>query len=414
MRNIFLIICLLGFSSIYPQDNDVIPLKFRGSKSAGGSIAMVISNRAPFAPEISEVINDLTMRGYRVALVKDDIDIEGLSLKNSPFVKDVLYVMKIFVNNTSTRESVLSLKIDLLVLSSQKKISKEFAAPRANIKMITKEMDALLQQVLPRKDENPLQVLSISNNIFSFTNMARGLRRGDEIRIQYKLPRNKRTESQAIVVQISSNTIQAKDIYKQIEIGDVILPISPKRNRFSFNVHAIVPTIGERRLLASLDNRSWTARSRWPVGFALEGEYERFLPYQLVSTTAFGISVDGVLGTHVFTGIGYRGLVESWEFMPYIRLGFLYNPLGFNSNTGGDPLQGMTLRLGLNLGVNIIKRVSDTIFVGFDLGIRWYFYDFVNVQSAGTQVKPFWNNNQKKFPLSAFYPYIGLKIGWIF
>ncbi|MGL4388868.1 MAG: hypothetical protein ACRCTJ_05700, partial [Brevinema sp.] len=60
------------------SEENIIPLKFRGSMAQGVSIAVVISNRAPFAPEISEMMNDLTMRGYRVALVKDELDIEGL------------------------------------------------------------------------------------------------------------------------------------------------------------------------------------------------------------------------------------------------------------------------------------------------------------------------------------------------
>ncbi|MGL4388862.1 MAG: hypothetical protein ACRCTJ_05670, partial [Brevinema sp.] len=341
-----------------------------------------------------------------------ELDIEGLTLKNSPFVKDVGYVLKIYVNNTSTRESVLSLKIDLLVLSSGKVSSREFGVPRSNIKMITKEMDLLLQKVIPQKDNNPVTVLSNSGDIFYFTNNARGLRRGDEIRIQYQNPRKKSTESPAVVMHISSNLIKAKDLHGFVEPKDKVLPVSPKRNRFSFNIHATIPTFGNRIVEGSLNNHIFKSSPRWPAGFTIEGEYERFIPYQLVSTTVFGVSVDSVLGTHLMTGIGYRGLVGHWEFTPYIRLGFLYNPLAFKSDTSADLLQGLTLRIGVNLGLSIMRRITDDIFIGLDFGLRWYFYDFVNLSLGDQNVKPSWKGGT--FALSELYPYIGLKIGWIF
>ncbi|MGL4394381.1 MAG: hypothetical protein ACRCS8_04065 [Brevinema sp.] len=379
---------------------------------AGNGVAFIMPQKTLLNDDFTELMTELQKLRYQISSVDGDLNLSLLNSQNSPFVRDVNYVLRVSILNELV-DSILSIQIELLDLKSTKILTREIGVPRTSFKNISKDIDTMLQQLIPQIENKALLVDNVQKSRFSFTNNLRGLRKGDEIRVQYRLPRKGFTESPSIVMSVSSNEIIARDLMGFVEINDTVVPTSPKRNRFSLNVHAMFPALGDPYLRGTLEGENWTSNTkRWPAGFSLEAEYERFLPYQLVSTTVLGIDVDGALGTHLMTGLGYRGLWGSWEFMPYLRFGFMYNPLSFKSPSNSDPMQGLTIRVGMDVGMNIMNRITDDIFIGIDFGLRWYFHDFVVLQTAGEKVQPSWSQN--KFPLSQFYPYLGFKVGWIF
>ncbi|MGL4676217.1 MAG: hypothetical protein ACRCWI_00940 [Brevinema sp.] len=418
---IFLLI-FLGLTPNFAQEssNEQLSLKFRGVNKQA-TIAIIISNRNPIFTELRTIIDELVKDDFRIALVPKDYDYEltQLSVSNNPFGAEVKYVLKIIIHNQSASEQQIKTTVEFLRLSDQKILSSNFTTPRANPIFLSTDIRKMLEQMIQRKNYVNPTIVSVQNNIVVFPKKDfPSLRRGDEIRLRYKESRQGNTESIALVQKISNEMVLAKDLSKKSLVGDEVLRNSPKRNRFYVNVGVIIPTLGERSLKARLDENIWQASSRWSAGFKMEGEYERFLPYQLVSTTTFGINFDRTMHTYLMTGIGYRSLVGTWEFTPYFRLGFAYNAIGLKTieGTAGD-LQGFTLNFGIAGGINIVKRVSDSIFVGLDLGLQYFPLNVVSVLTDSKKIKPEWANKGvfgEKFPITELYPYISLKVGWIF
>ena len=118
------------------------------------------------------------------------------------------------------------------------------------------------------------------------------------------------------------------------------------------------------------------------------------------------------------TGIGYRILQYSWEFMPYLRLGIMYTPLSLNNIAGGgSSLQGLSLKFGLNIGISIIKRVTQSIFIGVDVGVQYFPLEYVSVLHDSDTIKPQWKHGDEfrdDFSMTELYPYLSIKVGWLF
>jgi len=414
--NIFLLIILIQISN-YTQDNKE-SLHYRGDKTKSG-IAISISNRTPIARETVSILTDLSSRGFRVALTKSDIDIHSITSTNSPFNDDTKYILKIYVLNESVTENLISVDIILLKLENGKKIVGNISFPRSNIKILTSNLEKIFRKFMPIKKKDDPLIISINNNEFFFSNTNFApIKKGDEIIIQYASARNKLTESYGFVTKISNDFIIAKDINLLAEVNDSILNVSPKRNRFSFSGGLLIPLFGESILIAYNNNNIWEASKRWPVGLQISAEYERFLPYRLTSTTAVGLNINGVMGTFIFTGVGYRLFYKSWEFTPYIRLGVMYSPLALAIKEGTvGQLQGAVLQFGFNGGISMTKRLTRNLFVGLDIGFQWYPFEYTPLSSDSQKIKPQWNQNGQltdNLPITEFYPYINIKASWLF
>ncbi|MGL5956611.1 MAG: hypothetical protein ACRC0X_08475 [Brevinema sp.] len=415
-----LLFIFLGIIPSFAQDSaeEKLQLTFRGVNRQD-AIALIVSNRNPIFTEIRTIVDTLVKDDFRIALVPPDYDYDLTKLSISPFASEVQYVLKIIVHNQSVAEQQIKTTVELLRLSDQKMIRNDFTTPRSNPVFLSADIRSMLEQLIQKNNYvNPI-IVSVQDGIIVFPKKDfPSLRRGDEIRLRYKESRKGDTESIAIVQKISNEMVLAKDLSKKSAVGDEVSRNSPKRNRFYINVGTVIPTLGERILTARLDHHIWQTSPRWAVGFKIEGEYERFLPYQLVSTTSFGINFDRTMHTYLMTGIGYRALMRTWEFTPYFRLGFAYNAIGLQTieGTAGN-LQGFTLNFGVALGMNIVKRVSDNIFVGLDLGLQYFPLSVVSVLADSKKIKPGWKDKgefSEKFPMTELYPYVSLKVGWIF
>ena len=424
--NLIKILLLLIVVPVFAQENndpekkEELSLRLKGS-STQGAIAIIVSNRSPVSIEIKEMVTDFVRNDFRVALVPEDYtyDLKTLNAKNSPFVKEVAFVLKMNFYNKSITEQMINLNVEIVRLSDGKIVSQEMAGPRSNVRLITVQIRNLLAKLMTAINyENPT-ISMVQGDLFAFPYKEfSSLRRGDEIIIRYANARKGLTESVGIVHKMSNDMVLAKDINKKVEVNDKIVRGTPHRNRFYLNIGLIVPTLGENVLSAKLDNNLWESSPYWPAGFKIEGEYERFIPYRLVSTTSFGINVDRTLNTYLMTGIGYRLFKNSWEFTPYFRLGFIYSSIGLKNIEGGaGNLQGFALRFGINLGVNIIKRISPSMFVGLDIGMQYFPLETVSVLTGSEKVTPEWKNKQEyseSFPMTELYPYLNLKVGWLF
>ena len=397
-----------------------LSLKFKGTSSQK-AIAIIISNQTPITVEIREIMSDFVKNDLKVALVPKEYtyDLNTLTIYNSPFAKEVAFVIKINTYNTSLKEQVLNLNVEILRLSDGEIISQDIAGPRSNIQLITVQIRNMLAKLMTQTNYSDPIISIVYDDLFAFPyKNFDNLRRGDEIIIRYTSARKGLIESIGIVHKMSNDMVLVKDINKRVEVGDKIIRGTPHRNRFYFNIGLIVPTLGESVLSAKSDNKIWESSRYWPAGFKIEGEYERFLPYRLVSTTAFGINMDRTVGTYLMTGIGYRLFKNSWEFIPYIRLGVLYNTIGLN-NIEGDVgnLQGFSLRFGANIGINIVKRIDFGMFVGLDIGLQYFPFESISVLVDSKKITPEWKNKNgysKDFSMTELYPYLSLKIGWIF
>lgn len=408
------------FPSMLFAQTDSFDLKFRGSGTQG-TIAMIVSNQSVAYSEVNDLVRDLVADDFRIAVVPKDYtyDLTKINSNTNPFVKEVQYVLKLSILNQSARESLINAHVEILRLSDNKLITKDLAGPRSNMKILSSAIRKMFEGLIPRMSvDNPvIREVNGSNFIFEKKSMP-DLRRGDEIVIRYQNAREGITESYAIVSQFSNDMVIAKDLSQKVQKDDKVLRVTPKRNRFSLNLGLIVPTAGERTLLAQEGNNLWKSSTFWPAGFKIEGEYERFFPYRLTSTTAFGIYMDRALSTYIMTGIGYRVIKSSWEFIPYFRLGFAYTPVSLQTVGGnkGD-LKGFTLRFGFNVGLNMITRITPSIYIGIDLGIQYFPADLVSVLSDSEKVKPQWQEGREfgeGFPMTTLYPYLSLKVGWLF
>ncbi len=384
----------------------------RDSLTRVGKVALIVSNVDPVAYEIRAVKRELTRDNFVIDNIEDDYDLS--SLKSNPLSSDVKFMMKIQVYNTLTSEQLLKLKVEVLRLSDYKKISKDFNIPRTSTTLLTAGIRGLFDELVPRVVLDNPKITSVNGNEFSFDrDDSFVVKRGDEIKIRYKDSRQGKTDSIAIVHKISSNTISAKDTSKGVAVGDEVFRYAPNRNRFYINLGAILP--GERTLSAELDGNSWKSDTFWVAGFKIEGEYERFLPYQLVSTTAFGVNADRGMNIYAMTGIGYRGIINTWEIVPYFRVGGMYRALSLRATTDGTGnLQGFALGLGIDFGVNTVKRIGD-MFVGFNLGLQYFPFSAVTVLTDSEKVKPQWLENDKAVEqLTELIPYLSIKVGWVF
>ena len=424
--NLITILILLLVAPIFAQENNTpekkeeISLKLKGS-STQGSIAIIISNRSPVFIEIKEMMTDLVRNDFRVAQVPEDYtyDLKTLNAKNSPFVKEVAFVLKMNFYTKSLTEQMISLNVEIVRLSDGKIVSQEIAGPRSNVRLITVQIRNLLAKLMTAINYDNPTISMVQGDLFAFPYKDfNSLRRGDEIIIRYANARGGLTESIGTVHKMSNDMVLAKDINKKVEVNDKVMRGTPLRNRFYLNVGLMVPTVGERVLSAKLENNTWESASYWPVGFKIEGEYERFLPYRLVSTTAFGMNVDRSINTYLMTGIGYRVFKNTWEFTPYLRLGFMYSTIGLNNIEGGaGSLQGFALRFGVNLGINIIKRINSSMFVGLDIGLQYFPLETISVLTGSEKVTPEWKNKKEyseNFPMTELYPYLSIKVGWLF
>lgn len=389
--------------------------------------ALVISNRVPIEADVRKIVSGLKAEGIKIFDARQDVDLKGVNQTNSPFAKDIGYAMKISVLNESYAERVYRFSVTVLRLSDGGMASTELAVPKENFAMLVAELYRLLCRIFPGKITSDPVVTDVSTEKFSFPmGDFYGLRKGDEITVRYAQAREGLTESYAIVRKVSvltngsniSTTVEAKDLAKAVKTGDTILRKSPQRNRFSFTLSATVVAGGTMPLQARDGARLWKGSGVWPAGLIFNGEYERLLPYQLVSTTVFGINVDGMLGTFVFTGIGYRVIYRSWEFVPYLRLGVMYNPLVLDGVTADTPsMQGAGFRFGLNFGMSFMKRLGSNLFLGLDLGAQWYPLSYGAMLVSSQSIKPQWKNGSgwsDKLSLPSIYPYLGLKFGWTF
>ncbi len=410
-------IVFMGNSSLFAEE---VALKFRG-QNPNGATALIIDNRNPIAGQIDEILKNFTANDFKVALVPSDYtyDLNTLTKDNSPFVKEVKYVIRINVLTKAMTEQSIKAFVEVLRLEDGKMVAKEIAGPKNAINLFTVQIREMLLNLMPQVSYTNPNITAVDGALFTFpTKDFYALRRGDEVLIRYAEARGGLTESVAVVQKFSNETAVLKDINKKVALNDTVLRATPKRNRFSFSLGVNVPTAGESTLIAKKDTFQWQSSTRWPAGFKIEGEYERFIPYQLVSTTTFGISVDGILNTYLMTGIGYRILQYSWEFMPYLRLGIMYTPLSLNNIAGGgSSLQGLSLKFGLNIGISIIKRVTQSIFIGVDVGVQYFPLEYVSVLHDSDTIKPQWKHGDEfrdDFSMTELYPYLSIKVGWLF
>ena len=417
---IFLVLPIFAQENNTSEKKEEISLNLKGA-STQGAIAIIVSNRSPVIQEVRDMVTDFVKNNFRVALVPEDYtyDLKTLTAKNSPFVKEVAFVLKMNFYNKSLTEQMMNLNVEIVRLSDGKIVTQEISGPRSNVRFITVQIRNLLTKLMTTiRYDNPT-ISMVEGDLFAFPyKNFNSLRRGDEIIIRYANARKGLTESIGIVHKMSNDMVLVKDINKKVEVNDKVIRGTPRRNRFYLNLGLIVPTVGERVLTAKLDNNVWESSRYWPVGFKIEGEYERFLPYRLVSTTIFGINTDRTISTYLMTGIGYRIFKNSWEFTPYFRLGFMYSTIGLKNIEGNaGNLQGFALRFGVNLGINIIKRINSSMFVGLDLGLQYFPFETVSVLTGSEKVTPEWKNKKEyseDFPMTELYPYLSLKVGWLF
>jgi len=423
--NLIKILMLLLVVPMFAQEKSdpekqELSLKLKGF-STQGAIAIIVSNRSSVTQEIKDMVTDFVRNDFRVALVPKDYtyDLKTLTAKNSPFVKEVAFVLKMNFYNKSLTEQMISLNVEIVRLSDGKFVTQEISGPRSNIRFITVQIRNLLAKLMTTINYDNPTISMVEGDLFAFPyKNFNSLRRGDEIIIRYANAREGLTESIGIVHKMSNDMVLVKDINKKVEVNDKIIRGTPRRNRFYLNLGLIVPTVGENVLTAKLDNNIWESSRYWPVGFKIEGEYERFLPYRLVSTTTFGINVDRTLNTYLMTGIAYRLFKNSWEFTPYFRLGFMYSTIGLKNIEGSaGNLQGFALRFGVNLGINIIKRINSSMFIGLDIGLQYFPLETVSVLTGSEKVTPEWKSKKEyseNFPMTELYPYLSLKVGWLF
>ncbi|MGL4367085.1 MAG: hypothetical protein ACRCTQ_02215 [Brevinemataceae bacterium] len=396
-----------------------IPIKFPANSNSQEAIALVISNRTPVASVIRDFLNSLNNKGYKIAAAKQDVDISNITTATSPFAREVRYVMKFYVLNAAPTEQLVKINIEILRIADGKRIKQEIAFSRSNIPSLVSSVEKMLVQIVQQKEKINPMITAVSNNQIVFpTKGFPKVKKGDEVVIRYPRARRGKTESYAMVTGVTTRSITAKDLDKMAQPGDFVLSNPPLRNRFSFSAGIMVPTLGESELSASLDANVWSAPKRWPAGPKIEAEYERLLPYQLVSTTVLGINIDGGMGTYVMTGVGYRIIHNGWEFIPYFRIGAMYVPLVLQIASGSaGSLQGMTIRFGINPGMSFLKRIG-TIYVGADIGLQWYPLSLVSVLTDSQKITPSWRNSQgdftSTFSMTQLYPYISLKVGWLF
>lgn len=431
LKKCLIVLVLFSCTTLFSQEtnsnnqtastNDFLSLKLKGTSAKGG-IAVIVSNMSPVFNEIRDVVARLIRDDYRIALVPKnyDYDVPTLSATNSPFAPEIKYIIKIHVLTETLSEQLIKTKIEMLRLSDNKYVIQDYAVARPNIAFFVGHLKRMLEEIIPQENYVNPKIINVQADQLTFSSKEfPGLRRGDEIKVRYNESRQGITESIAIVSRFSNEFVIAKDISKKVQSNDVVLRHTPKRNRFYINLGAIIPTLGESTLIAKLGDKLWQENTRWPAGFKVEGEYERFLPYQLVSTTAFGINVDRTLYTYLMTGIGYRILINPfWEVTPYFRLGVAYNSLGLYAVSGtSNHLQGFSLSIGMALGANIVRRLGENIFIGTDLGVQYYPFTIVNVLSGTETVTPQWKHGDTfsdKFSMTQLFPYISIKIGWMF
>ncbi len=380
--------------------------------SLSKKVALIVSNVNPVTYEIQAIKRELARDNFVIENIEEDYDLS--TLKANPLSADVKFIMKIHVYNTLTSEPLLKLKVEVLRLSDTKMVSKDFSISRTSTTLLAAGIKGLFEELEPRVVFDNPKITSVNGNEFSFeSDEYFAVKRGDEIKIRYKDSRQGRIDSIAIVHKISDNTIYAKDTSKKVVVGDEVFRYAPSRSRFYINVGATLPR--ERTLTAELDGSSWKSDTFWSVGFKIEGEYERFLPYQLVSTTSFGANVDSGINVYAMTGIGYRGIIDTWEIVPYFRVGGIYRALSLSPTTEGTGnLQGFSLGFGIDFGINTVKRIDD-MFVGFGVGFQYFPFSVTTVLTDSKKVKPQWlENGQLVERLTESIPYLSLKVGWFF
>lgn len=425
LNKFFIFICLLTISNTAFSEEikspDTLSLKMRGASSEG-SIAIIVSNRRPIYNIIVDTTTIFLRNDYRLALVPSDFDYDltKITTSTSPFASEIKYVIKLINHTQNLSEKTIKVDIEVLRISDRKIVKSSYHGARVNVAFFAREIEDLLIQLFPKKNYLNPKIVSAKGSIFTFAQKDfPTLRKGDEIKVRYSEPRDGITESIAIVQNFSNHHVVAKDISSKVKSTDVVVRNAPRRNRFYLNIGAVVPFGGQRVLTAMHGTNVWQDTARWAGGFKVEGEYERFLPHQLVSTTAFGINIDRTMHTYLMTGVGYRFFMSPvWELVPYFRIGAAYTPVGLRGVGGSDSyLQGMALSLGMAFGLNFVRRFGDSLYVGADLGIQYYPYTYVSVMSGSEKIKPLWQHGDgflDKFSMTQVFPYLSVKIGWIF
>lgn len=392
-----------------------------GSSKLPANIALVLSNKIPIEGSVPKIITGLKDRGFNIYLVKEEINLSGVTLSNSPFAPEIKYALKINVLNQNLGEPVLNIEVQTYKLETGEVFSTQLRHPKENMLQLTADLAKELNAVLPKQQrQNDAQILSVENNeiIFSSADYP-GLRKGDEITVRFAEARMGQTEIRSVIKRIVIATNKNGEFDKQIiaenkenliQIGDKVYKKAVVRNRFSFTLLGTAPLALEKAPSGILNGLLYTGNSHWPAGFILQGEYERFLPYNFVSTTAFGLNIDSSFNTYLMSGVAWRARGSNWEFVPAFRLGLMYAPLSLYH--GGEALQGSSIRLGLSLSLSFLYRFTDLFSMGFDIGLQYWFYSFSMLYQGNKKVEPAWTSPTIALPY--LYPYLGLKFSWSF
>lgn len=248
-----------------------------------------------------------------------------------------------------------------------------------------------------------------------------GIKIGDEIELKSSNEVEMNQNYYALVNRISEGRVFCKRTEGLPTVFDKVLHLKPKRHRISIHLGAVVPVLGTERLYAHLNSSSWESDLFWPAGLQIELEYERFLPRSFVFTSVIGLNIYGFMGTSLLAGFAYRMIKNSWEVVCYFRCCAQIHPIVLkkrDGSTGSNHLSGMSFRyMGVNLGLNISKRVNSFLFLGCNIGLQYYPLETVYVLGGSERVYPFWNNHGKmtqQSSLAILYPYMHITVGYAF
>ncbi|MGL5721116.1 MAG: hypothetical protein ACRCY4_01760 [Brevinema sp.] len=389
------------------------------SRSAQGiTTALVVSNIVPLEGLIPRLLPELRGFGYDLAMVKGEINTMGMNKTNSPFAPEIVRVLEINVLNTTITETIAKMELSLLNLENGVRKNRMIAMPKENYKFIAAEIAKFLAEEDPSKKDPLITAVSMTEARIPLQDFP-GLKKGDVLTVRFEEPRQNMSEAKVEVARLEQATnsdgvfeMFAILSHKQTPIkeGDRVLRIQPTRHRFSLSLMGTVSIFRSNPMAVVFNGQTYTGLTLWGGGFILQGEYERLLPYNFTSTTAFGLNVDPSLNTFIMTGIGWRYRRNSWELIPSFRIGIAYTPLSFQLNE--QFLQGSSIRFGIDAGVSFLYHMGPTFSLGFDVGVQYWFYSLGLLYEETTQVRPTYPSGQ--VPLAYLYPRFGLKFAWAF
>lgn len=386
------------------------------------STVLVVSNKVPIEGAVPKIISALKERGHIVLLSKEEIKLDGLSLKNSPFAPEIKYALAFNVLNQNVGEAVIDMEVVHYNLTEGSQKGMRLTQARDNINMIASEIAKFMDGNKPKAP--PLEAPE-------FTEAAKGeaafpaeafpaLRKGDEFFVRFTEPRGELLEIKAQVKRIETATNAEGVFVKKVVVddkkglikkGDKILKTAPQRNRFSLNLSGTAAVSKVKTLRAFQGGAEYAGQKLWGGGFMIQGEYERFLPYGFTSSTSFGLNIDGTINTYILTGVGWRWINPLWELIPSIRFGLAFVPLAFSG--AEDALQGSGLRFGMDVGLSFLYHVANNFSVGFEVGLQYWFYSLGVLYKGADKVSASYEGGGM-IPLPYLYPRLGLKLAWKF